>query len=180
MLISCALHMHTSTVQEEEVEVVEEEDVKDEEELSEAERTEYSGLRQAYMEPRALRFSMYGDSVRPQRAAAQSSATEPPRILSLVTNRDVCKRAKRKLDKLHKQRQYKSALILLRGLYDYQRQSSMPVPGVLRDSSVENLEVEEPIDLTGDDEEPVPSQVGRSKQIVDLEKYVIDQFALHE
>ena len=71
---------------------------------------------------------------------------------------------------MHRKHHYQSALLLLRGLRDYQLKMHMPVPGILRDPNVEDLEV---IDLTGEDEEPAPSQAGVERVIIDLETFVL-------
>ena len=148
-------------VQEEEGEEGEAEtEMKEEEELSEAEQAEYGTLRKAYLEERAPGKNAARSA--PQRAAQRGLL--PPRILSLVANREVCRRAKRMLDRLHRIRQYNSALVLLRSVRDYQKTLHMPMPGILRDPTVENLEVETPIDLTGNEKEP-----DRSRVIIDLE-----------
>ena len=81
----------------------------------------------------------------------------------------MCNAALAKLNGLHRKHHYQSALLLLRGLRDYQLKMHMPVPGILRDPNVEDLEV---IDLTGEDEEPARSQAGVERVIIDLETFV--------
>jgi len=85
----------------------------------------------------------------------------------------VCNAALAKLDGLHRKHHYQSALLLLRGLRDYQLKMHMPVPGILRDPNVEDLEANDVvIDLTGEDEEPAASQAGVERVIIDLETFV--------
>ena len=84
----------------------------------------------------------------------------------------MCNAALAKLDGLHRKRQFQSALLLLRGLRDYQLKVHMPVPGILRDPNVEDLEAKSVIDLTGEDEEPAPSRAGVERVIIDLETFV--------
>jgi hypothetical protein len=80
----------------------------------------------------------------------------------------VSKTALAKLNGLHRKHHYQSALLLLRGLRDYQLKMHMPVPGILRDNNVDDLE-DVIIDLTGEDEEPAPSRAGVERVIIDLD-----------
>ena len=80
------------------------------------------------------------------------------------------KSAVAKLDGLHRKHHYKSALLLLRSVRDSQLKMHMPVPAILRDPNVEDLEV---IDLTGEDEEPARSQAGEERVVIDLETFVL-------
>ena len=153
-------------------------EVKQEEVLSEEEQQEYDKLRKAYLEKRAPDKCPARSA--PQRSAATRGAMLPSRILKLGVNIKVGQSALDKLNGLHRKRQYKSALVFLQGLRDYQRRVHMPLPGILRDPNVENLEAEKVIDLTGEDEEPAPSRAGAERVIIDLEKFILSELELAE
>ena len=95
------------------------------------------------------------------------------------------RRAKGTLDALHKRRQCKSALVLLRGLREFQVKAGMPVPGLLHDPGMQEVDEVDPIGSKGkpidlDDDGPLQSQAGPSRQVIDLETYIIDEFDLDE